>query len=56
MHYLGKISYSIYWIHFPVLVILEKLGFFSGAKSQALDLLFAGKATLMWVTLFICHH
>jgi peptidoglycan/LPS O-acetylase OafA/YrhL len=56
MHYLGKIYYSIYRMHCPVLVFFEKLGFFSGANSQALDLLFAGKGTLMWVTMFICHH
>jgi len=52
-HYLGKISYSIYLLHFPVLLFFEKIGFFPSASEVNIDLHFAFKIAVMVVTLLV---
>ncbi len=52
-HFLGKISYSIYLLHFPVLLFFEKIRFFSSTSEVQIDLQFAFKIAVMLVTLLV---
>jgi len=53
LHFLGKISFSIYLLHYLILVLFVKLEFFKDAGIQELNLNFVYKTNIMVIVLLI---
>jgi peptidoglycan/LPS O-acetylase OafA/YrhL len=53
IHHLGKISFSVYLMHFPLLVFFQKVGFYSPLQHLQLDSIFAFKVCVMLMTLWL---
>jgi hypothetical protein len=53
LHFLGKISFSIYLLHYLIMVLFVKLEFFKDAGIQELNLNFVYKTNIMVIVLLI---